>query len=323
MRIVFMGTPDFARSALEKIIEAGHEVVLVVTQPDKPKGRSGELQVSDVKACALEHNLSVFQPVKIKEAEHVAYLKSIPADIYVVAAFGQILSQEILDIPKFGCVNIHASLLPKYRGAAPIQQAILDGEKETGVTIMQMAAGMDTGDILIQRTIPIEEDETGGGLFDKLSVLGAELIVDALPMIERGELTPVPQDEEKATKCGKLSKDMGRVDFSQPAEKIRNLVRGLNPWPSAFTYLDKKMLKIWNAAVISADEAVALGSGVSESDIDKAEAGTVVAVYKDSFVIKTGEGLLRVTEIQLEGKKRMSVKDFLLGYKLAAGQKLG
>ena len=323
MRIVFMGTPDFARSALEKIIEAGHEVVLVVTQPDKPKGRSGELQVSDVKACALEHNLPVFQPVKIKEAEHVAYLKSIPADIYVVAAFGQILSQEILDIPKFGCVNIHASLLPKYRGAAPIQQAILDGEKETGVTIMQMAAGMDTGDILIQRTIPIEEDETGGGLFDKLSVLGAELIVDALPMIERGELTPVPQDEEKATKCGKLSKDMGRVDFSQPAEKIRNLVRGLNPWPSAFTYLDKKMLKIWNAAVISADEAVALGSGVSESDIDKAEAGTVVAVYKDSFVIKTGEGLLRVTEIQLEGKKRMSVKDFFLGYKLAAGQKLG
>lgn len=323
MRIVFMGTPDFARSALEKIIDAGHEVVLVVTQPDKPKGRSGELQVSDVKACALEHNLPVFQPVKIKEAEHVAYLKSIPADIYVVAAFGQILSQEILDIPKFGCVNIHASLLPKYRGAAPIQQAILDGEKETGVTIMQMAAGMDTGDILIQRTIPIEEDETGGGLFDKLSVLGAELIVDALPMIERGELTPVPQDEEKATKCGKLSKDMGRVDFSQPAEKIRNLVRGLNPWPSAFTYLDKKMLKIWNAAVISADEAVALGSGVSESDIDKAEAGTVVAVYKDSFVIKTGEGLLRVTEIQLEGKKRMSVKDFFLGYKLAAGQKLG
>ena len=314
MRIVFMGTPDFARSALEKIIDAGHEVVLVVTQPDKPKGRSGELQVSDVKACALEHNLPVFQPVKIKEAEHVAYLKSIPADIYVVAAFGQILSQEILDIPKFGCVNIHASLLPKYRGAAPIQQAILDGEKETGVTIMQMAAGMDTGDILIQRTIPIEEDETGGGLFDKLSVLGAELIVDALPMIERGELTPVPQDEEKATKCGKLSKDMGRVDFSQPAEKIRNLVRGLNPWPSAFTYLDKKMLKIWNAAVISADEAVALGSGVSESDIDKAEAGTVVAVYKDSFVIKTGEGLLRVTEIQLEGKKRMSVKDFFLGY---------
>ncbi len=173
MKIVFMGTPDFARCALEKIIEAGHEVVLVVTQPDKPKGRSGELQVSDVKALALEHNLPVFQPVKIKEPEHVAYLKSIEADIYVVAAFGQILSQEILDIPKYGCVNIHASLLPEYRGAAPIQQSIIDGKKETGVTIMQMAAGMDTGDILIQKTIPIEENETGGGLLDKISILGA------------------------------------------------------------------------------------------------------------------------------------------------------
>ncbi len=323
MRIVFMGTPDFARSALEKIIEAGHEVVLVVTQPDKPKGRSGELQVSDVKACALEHNLPVFQPVKIKEADHVAYLKSIEADIYVVAAFGQILSQEILDIPKFGCVNIHASLLPKYRGAAPIQQAILDGEKETGVTIMQMAAGMDTGDILIQKTIPIEENETGGGLFDKLSVLGAELIVEALPMIERGELTPVPQDEALATKCGKLSKDMGKIDFSQPAEKIRNLVRGLNPWPSAYTYLDKKMLKIWKATVISMEEISGNDSAYSDSDISAAEAGTIVSVSKDCFVVKTGNGLLKVTELQLEGKKRMSVKDFLLGYKLSIGQKLG
>ena len=323
MRIVFMGTPDFARSALEKIIEAGHEVVLVVTQPDKPKGRSGELQVSEVKACALEHNLPVFQPVKIKEADHVAYLKSIDADIYVVAAFGQILSQEILDIPRFGCVNIHASLLPKYRGAAPIQQAILDGEKETGVTIMQMAAGMDTGDILIRKTIPIDENETGGGLFDKLSVLGAELIVEALPMIERGELTPVPQDEALATKCGKLSKDMGKIDFSQPAKKLRNLVRGLNPWPSAYTYLDKKMLKIWEAVVVD-EEYVTLQSGaLSEEGISSAEFGTIVAVNKDSFVVKTSDRFLKVLEIQLEGKKRMRVKDFLLGYKLSSGQKLG
>ena len=204
-----MGTPDFAASALEKIAEAGHEVTLVVTQPDKPKGRSGELQISDVKACALKHGFPVFQPAKIKEAENVSYLKNYEADIYVVAAFGQILSQEILDIPKFGCVNIHASLLPKYRGAAPIQQAIIDGEKKTGVTIMQMAAGMDTGDILIQDELEIDDNETGGGLFDKLSVMGAELIVKALPMIERGELTPIPQDEALATKCGKLSKNMG------------------------------------------------------------------------------------------------------------------
>lgn len=308
MRIVFMGTPDFARSALEKIIEAGHEVVLVVTQPDKPKGRSGELQVSDVKACALEHGLPVFQPVRIKLPENVAELKKYDADIYVVAAFGQILSQEILDIPKFGCVNIHASLLPKYRGAAPIQQSILDGEKTTGVTIMQMAAGMDTGDILLQREIPIDENETGGGLFDKLSILGGELIVDALPMIERGELTPVPQDEAKATKCGKLSKDMGQIDFTKDAQTIRNLIRGLNPWPSAFTHYEGKLLKIWSAKVVEGSNG---------------KPGEVVSVGKESFAVTCGDGALEITEVQLEGKKRMAVKDFLLGNKVTCGTMLG
>lgn len=312
MKIVFMGTPDFARAALEKIIEAGHEVVLCVTQPDKPKGRSGELQISDVKACALDHNIPVFQPVRIKLPENVAELKKYDADIYVVAAFGQILSQEILDIPKFGCVNIHASILPEYRGAAPIQQAILDGKKTTGVTIMQMAAGMDTGDILLQREIPIDRDETGGGLFDKLSVLGGELIVEALPKIEKGELTPVPQDEEKATKCGKLSKDMGLLDFTKDAESLRNLVRGLNPWPSAYTYLGNKMLKIWKAETLD----------VLDKDKDR-EPGTVTAIYKDSFDVLTGDRLLRILEVQLEGKKRMTAKDFLLGYHLNVGDKLG
>ncbi len=325
-----MGTPDFARSALEKIIEAGHEVVLVVTQPDKPKGRSGELQISDVKECALAHNIPVFQPVRIKEAEHVAYLKGIDADIYVVAAFGQILSQEILDIPRFGCVNIHASLLPEYRGAAPIQQAIIDGKRETGVTIMQMAAGMDTGDILTQRTIPIADDETGGGLFDKLSALGAELIVETLPKIERGEITPVPQDEEKATKCGKLSKDMGRIDFSWDAESIRNLVRGLNPWPSAFTSLNKKTFKIWKAKALLELEfrqlAKELNDGFDEKRtevVNGNQVGTVVAVMKDSFIVLTGDGYLQIYEVQLEGKKRMATSDFLLGYKLQVGDKLG
>lgn len=330
MKIVFMGTPDFARAALEKIIEAGHEVLLVVTQPDKPKGRSGELQISDVKACALEHDIPVFQPVRIKLPENVAELKKYDADIYVVAAFGQILSQEILDIPRFGCVNIHASLLPEYRGAAPIQQSIIDGKKETGVTIMQMAAGMDTGDILIQRTIPISEDETGGGLFDKLAVLGGELIVDALPKIEKGELTPVPQDEEKATKCGKLSKDMGKIDFSKDAETIRNLVRGLDPWPSAFTKLGGKTFKIWKAKALLKLKFDELVKELSDSKddtrtalIEKNETGSVVAVLKDSFIVLTGDGFLQISEVQLEGKKRMAVKDFLLGYKLEVGQKLG
>lgn len=331
MKIVFMGTPDFARCALEKIIEAGHEVVLVVTQPDKPKGRSGELQVSDVKALALEHNLPVFQPVKIKEPDHVAYLKSIEADIYVVAAFGQILSQEILDIPKYGCVNIHASLLPEYRGAAPIQQSIIDGKKETGVTIMQMAAGMDTGDILIQKTIPIEENETGGGLFDKLSILGAELIVEALPLIEAGKLTPVPQDEAKATKCGKLSKDMGKIDFSKDAETIRNLVRGLNPWPSAFTSLEGKMLKIWSAKALDEENFDAVYGGqeseesfaVRQQLVKDNAYGSIAAVAKDSFAVLTEGGYLQILEVQLEGKKRMDAKSFLLGNRVKVGLRLG
>lgn len=318
MKIVFMGTPDFARSALEKIIEAGHEVLLVVTQPDKPKGRSGELQISDVKACALEHDIPVFQPVRIKLPENVAELKKYDADIYVVAAFGQILSQEILDIPRFGCVNIHASILPEYRGAAPIQQAIIDGKKTTGVTIMQMAAGMDTGDILLQRQIPISEDETGGGLFDKLAALGGELIVEALPKIEKGELTPVPQDEERATKCGKLSKDMGRIDFEWDAEEIRNLVRGLNPWPSAFTYLGGKMLKIWQAKTLSEIDFKRL---CQDHDISEKESqpGMIVLLTKDSFVVSCGSDYLQILEVQLEGKKRMDVKSFLLGNKLETG----
>lgn len=321
MKIIFMGTPDFAASALEKLVEAGHEITLVVTQPDKPKGRSGELQVSDVKACALKHGFPVFQPERIKLPENVAYLKNYEADIYVVAAFGQILSQEILDIPKFGCVNIHASLLPKYRGAAPIQQAIIDGEKTTGVTIMQMAAGMDTGDILLQREIPIDDNETGGGLFDKLSELGAELIVEALPKIERGELTPVPQDEELATKCGKLSKNMGKIDFNKNAVAIRNLVRGLNPWPSAFTRHDGKMLKIWVADALD-DKQVKEISGNAEV-LKNAVPGTVSFVTKEAIGVATGKGTLVLKEVQLEGKKRMLVKDFLLGNKIEIGTKLG
>ena len=321
MKIIFMGTPDFAASALEKIAEAGHEITLVVTQPDKPKGRSGELQVSDVKACALKHGFPVFQPERIKLPENVAYLKNYEADIYVVAAFGQILSQEILDIPKFGCVNIHASLLPKYRGAAPIQQAIIDGEKKTGVTIMQMAAGMDTGDILLQREIPIDDNETGGGLFDKLSELGAELIVEALPKIERGELTPVPQDEELATKCGKLSKNMGKIDFNKSAVDIRNLVRGLNPWPSAFTRLDGKMLKIWVADAVDDKNAKEIAGNAEV--LKNAAAGSVSFVTKDTIGVATGIGTLVLKEVQLEGKKRMLVKDFLLGNKVEIGTKLG
>ena len=307
MRVVFMGTPDFARTALEALIKAGHKIVLVVTQPDKPKGRSGKLQISDVKDCAIKNGIEVFQPEKIKEESSVSFLKSIDADIYVVAAFGQIISKEILDIPRYECINIHASLLPKYRGAAPIQQAILDGEKVTGVTIQQMNTGVDTGDILLQREYAISDDETGGSLFDRLSILGADLVIEALDLIEKGKIIPRPQDESKATHCGKIKKDMGLIDWSWSAEKIERYIRGLNPWPSAYTYMDGRQLKIWKAYV---------------SD-EKGECATVLKVDKKSITIGCGEGSVRVLEVQLEGKKRMEMSAFLLGNRILEGDRIG
>ena len=307
MRVVFMGTPDFARTALEALIKAGHKIVLVVTQPDKPKGRSGKLQISDVKDCAIKNGIEVFQPEKIKEESSVSFLKSIDADIYVVAAFGQIISKEILDIPRYGCINIHASLLPKYRGAAPIQQAILDGEKVTGVTIQQMNTGVDTGDILLQREYAISDDETGGSLFDRLSILGADLVIEALDLIEKGKIIPRPQDESKATHCGKIKKDMGLIDWSWSATKIERYIRGLNPWPSAYTYMDGRQLKIWKAYV---------------SD-EKGECATVLKVDKKSITIGCGEGSVRVLEVQLEGKKRMEMSAFLLGNRILEGDRIG
>lgn len=312
MKIVFMGTPDFAVGALEAIVQAGHEVTCVVTQPDKPKGRGKEMQYTPVKECALKYQIPVFQPMKIKQPEEIAVLRSYEADIYVVAAFGQILSQEILDIPRFGCVNIHASLLPKYRGAAPIQRALIDGEKETGVTIMQMNAGLDTGDMLTKTVVPILDTDTGESLHDKLSAAGAELIVKTLPMIEAGEVIPEKQDDAQSTYAKMLNKSMGRIDWSRPAVEIERLVRGLNSWPSAYTSFHGKNLKIWESRIAREAE-----NGT------KAEPGCVVWVDKEFFTVQTGEGALCITNVQIEGKKRMPVKDFLLGYKIETGEKLG
>ena len=310
MKVVFMGTPDFAVGALEEIIKAGHEVTAVITQPDKPKGRGKEMQISAVKACALSHGLPIFQPQKIKTPEAVAQLRTYEADIFVVAAFGQILSKEILAMPKYGCVNIHASLLPKYRGAAPIQWAVIDGEEETGVTIQQMNEGVDTGDILMQEVVKLDAKETGASLFDKLAVCGAQLIVKTLVEIEKGSLTPVKQDESKSTHAKMLNKEMGRLDFSQDAVVLERKIRGLNSWPSAYTYFKGKTLKIWDADVTDM---------MSADDVFNEECGTVCEVTKDSFSIVTGKGCLRVKEVQLEGKKRMEVSAFLLGYPMEKG----
>ena len=311
MKIIFMGTPDYAAAALEALIEAGHEVTAVVTQPDRPKGRSGQVQCTPVKECAVRHGIAVLQPIKIKTPEAIEELRKYEADVYVVAAFGQILSKEILELPRFGCINIHASLLPKYRGAAPINQCIIDGEQETGVTIMQMDAGIDTGDILTQKKVIIEEKETAQTLFDKLSQAGAALIVETLPKLERGEVTPKKQEESLASYVKMMDKSQGKIDWTRDAVSIERLVRGLNPWPSAYTFCQGKTVKIWRSdAVETAAE-------------DTQQPGTIVLVGKDFFDIVCGAGNLRIYELQLEGKKRMDTKSFLLGNPWKVGMRLG
>ncbi len=307
MKIVFMGTPDFAAGALEALIEAGHEITAVVTQPDKAKGRSKELQFPPVKEIALAHNIPVLQPIRIKRPEEIEALKKHEADIYVVAAFGQILSQEILDMPKYGCLNIHASLLPKYRGASPIQSVILDGEEETGITIMQMDAGIDTGDMLLKKSIAIDAEDTYETLHDKLKILGGEAIVEALELLETGALVPEKQDHEKSSHVKMITKEMGNIDFNKSAKEIDCLVRGLNPWPSAFTFYKGKQMKIWKVSV--------------EETITSEEPGTVTEVTKNAIRVACGSGEIVICELQLEGKKRMSAHDFLLGVKVQAGDK--
>lgn len=309
MKIVYMGTPDFAVAPLEAIIKAGHQVTAVVTQPDKQKGRGKEVQMTPVKECALRHNIPVLQPTKIKEKEAVEQLREYPADLFVIAAFGQLLSEEILTMPPLGCVNIHASLLPAYRGAAPIQWAILNGEKETGVTIMQMEKGLDTGDMLLKKVVPIEVKETGESLHDKLMEVGAELIVEALPLIEAGKITPKKQDDSKSSYASRLNKEMGRIDWGKEAVELERLVRGLNSWPSAYTSYRGKTLKIWEADVI-------------EERSGKLP-GEIVRVGKDFLDVACKKDSLRIFSLQLEGKKRMAVKDFLLGYEIEQGMTLG
>lgn len=318
MKIVFMGTPDYAAGALEALIEDGYEISAVVTQPDKPKGRSKELQFTPVKECALRHGIPVLQPRRIKTPEAIAELAQYEADVFIVAAFGQILSQEILDMPRLGSLNIHASLLPKYRGCSPIQHVIIDGERETGITIMQMDAGIDTGDMLYKKKIPIADDDTFETLHDKLMKLGKEAITEVLPLVESGHITPVKQVDEDSCYAPMIEKSMGRIDFSKEAVVIDRLIRGMNPWPSAYTYYKGKQLKIWKAVPVDAQMATPV-----KADGSDAKPGSIVDVSKDSIDVATGSGRLRIYELQLEGKKRMSTHDFLLGVKLQQGEKLG
>lgn len=305
MRIVFMGTPDFSVSALTALVEAGHDVIAVVTQPDKPKGRGKEVQMTPVKEKALEYNIPVYQPVKARDPEFVSLLREMNPDAMVVAAFGQILPQSILDIPKYGCVNIHASLLPKYRGASPIQYVVINGETESGITTMMMAASLDTGDILDQESVPLDEKETGGSLHDKLSDIGGRLILTTLKKLEDGTAVRTVQNEAETCYVGMIKKSMGDIDWSQDAVSIERLIRGLNPWPSAYTTWEGRTLKLWAADVLD--------------DEYEGTCGQVVKTGKDCLYIKTGKGTLAVKELQLQGKKRMDTGAFLRGYQIAEG----
>lgn len=300
MRIIFMGTPEFSVPVLEALVEEGHEVIGTVTQPDKPRGRGKAVLMTPVKEKALEYGIRVYQPVKVRDPEFIEVLKELKPDIMVVVAFGQILPKAVLDIPPLGCVNVHASLLPKYRGAAPIQWVIIDGEKETGITTMMMDTGLDTGDMLEKTVVPIAEDETGDSLHDKLSRAGSALIISTLRKIENGTIVRTPQTEEGTCYAKMLKKDMGNIDWTMEAAAVERLVRGLNSWPGTYTKWNGKTLKIWKAQVLEEKY-----EGVC---------GEVVHVSKDRLLVKTGKGTLALLELQPEGKKRMGADAFLRGY---------
>lgn len=299
MRIIFMGTPEFAVGTLETLIQSRHQVVAAVTQPDRPKGRGKAMQFTPVKEKALEYGIPVLQPEKVREPAVVEELRSYEPDLIVVVAFGQLLPKSILEMSRFGCVNVHASLLPKYRGAAPIQWAVINGEKESGVTTMMMSRGLDKGDMLLKRTVSLDPKETGDSLHDKLAALGGPLILETIDGLENGTLKRIPQDESQSSYVGMLTKQMGRIDWSWPAAKLECLIRGLNSWPSAYTVLHGKTVKIWDADVVEAREGLP---------------GEVIAADKTSLVVKAGTDALSIKSIQPEGKKRMEIDAFLRGY---------
>lgn len=308
--VVFMGTPDFAVGSLKALLEAGqYHIQAVVTQPDRPKGRGQKMVETPVKTFALQHGLPVFQPLKVKEAEFVQQLKAWQPDFIVVAAFGQFLTQEILDIPTYGCINVHASLLPKYRGAAPIQYAIIKGEKESGVTIMRMEKGMDTGAMYSRVVVPIDAEMNFARLHDELMEKGAELLTDTLPRIAEG-LQPEIQKESEATFATLLTKEMAKIDWNRPAQEVHDRVRGFDPVPGAFTYLpDGKLLKIWETRVTG--------------NRTEALPGTVVSVTKKDFSVACRDGELRILTVQPESKKRMPAAVFLNGRGVTAGDRFG
>ncbi|MBR5236203.1 MAG: methionyl-tRNA formyltransferase [Clostridia bacterium] len=308
MKIVFMGTPDFSVPCLEGLLEDGHEVALVVTQADKPKGRGHKLTPPPVKVCALAHNIPVYQPEKMKDDETFNVLKDVNADVFVVVAFGKILPERILNLPTYGCINVHASLLPKYRGAAPMQHCIMDGERKTGVTTMQMDVGLDTGDMLIKKEIDITVKDTTESIHDKLSILGKEALSETLNAIQNGTLTPKKQKDELACYATMITKETAKIDFTRSADEIARLVRAMYSYPMAQTTYEGKLMKIISAKALKGDFI--------------GETGTILSVKNGFLVVKCGEDALLIDEIQMEGKKRMSVAEYVKGNSFTIGEKL-
>lgn len=301
-----MGTPDFATPTLERLIKE-HDVVAVVTQPDKPKGRGNKMTYSPVKEVALQNNIPVLQPIKIKQKEAIAEIESYKPEVIVVVAFGQFLSKELLDMPKYGCINVHGSLLPKYRGSAPIQWSIINGEAVTGVTTMLMDVGCDTGDMLLKSEIHIQEDDTYETLYNKLRIVGADLLIETLEQLQKQKLVPIKQDDAQATHAPMLKKEIGRINWENTSTAIHNLVRGLNPWPSAYTSYNGETLKIWKTEK-------------TDQHYD-AVPGTIVDIIKDrGIVVKTADGAIVISEIQAQGGKRMSVTDYRRGHNITIGE---
>ncbi len=303
LRIIFMGTPDFAVPALNALISGPDQVVAVVSQPDRPRGRGKKLLPTPVKQAALAAGLPVLQPVKIKTGEFRDELAAFRPDVMVVAAYGRILPPPLLELPPYGCINIHGSILPKYRGAAPIQWAVMNGDKQSGISIMQMDEGMDTGDILHLKTIKLAADETAGSLFNKLAELGGTAILEALQMLKEGRLQPISQDHQLAVLAPMLKKEDGHIDWRQDAQIIHNKIRGLDPWPSAFCFLEQNRLRLFRPEVVYMD------SGHPP--------GTIISTDKDGLLIAAGKNCLKIAEVQPEGKKRMKASDFVNGHTIS------
>lgn len=322
MRIVYMGTPEFAAIALDAIVKE-HEVLAVITQPDKPQGRNRKLVPTPVKVKAQAYDIPVYQPVKIREEESVQMIRDYNPDVIVVAAYGQILPESILNIPKYGCINIHASLLPKYRGAAPIERAIIDGEVMTGVTTMYMEKGLDTGDMIEKAEVPITGEDTGASLHDKLAEAGAALILTTLAKLEEGTVTRTKQDDAQSCYAAMLTKELGRMDFTRPAVELERLIRGLNPWPCAYTTIDGKNVKLYKAEVINLDAQMRQTLQEKSEQTLTFAPGEIVEVAKKYFVIACGEGALRVRNLQPEGKKAMDTSAYLNGNPLKPGMRAG